>query len=182
MAHGDITHIDIPVSDMGRATSFYGQLFGWQIAEVEGYEGYPMWQAPNKISGGGLAPRSEGFTQPRSYVEVDSIEETLRAHLKEQLPSYMVPAAYVTLPVLPLREVVLFPGVTAPIGAGRPATLRATEDRLHELTAGQVDMGLVTEFLQVGPVATKWTSLRPPCRSWQATQAGAPRLPRQTLK
>jgi ATP-dependent Lon protease len=40
------------------------------------------------------------------------------------------------LPVLPLREVVLFPGVTAPIGAGRPATLRGieaalrTEDRL----------------------------------------------------
>ncbi len=41
-----------------------------------------------------------------------------------------------TLPVLPLRELVLFPGVTAPIAAGRPATLRAieaaikTEDRL----------------------------------------------------
>ena len=32
-----------------------------------------------------------------------------------------------TLPVLPLREVVLFPGVTTPIGAGRPATLRAIE-------------------------------------------------------
>src|SRR5437588_2422453 len=32
-----------------------------------------------------------------------------------------------TLPVLPLREVVLFPGVSAPIGAGRPATLRAIE-------------------------------------------------------
>ncbi|HET7024871.1 MAG TPA: endopeptidase La [Gemmatimonadales bacterium] len=32
-----------------------------------------------------------------------------------------------TLPVLPLREVVLFPGVTAPIGAGRPATLKAIE-------------------------------------------------------
>src|SRR5437879_3048233 len=30
-----------------------------------------------------------------------------------------------TLPVLPLRDMVLFPGVTAPIGAGRPATLRA---------------------------------------------------------
>jgi predicted enzyme related to lactoylglutathione lyase len=38
-----------------------------------------MWQAPNKISGGGLAPRDEGFTQPRSYVEVDSIEETIAA-------------------------------------------------------------------------------------------------------
>ncbi|MBI3982809.1 MAG: LON peptidase substrate-binding domain-containing protein, partial [Gemmatimonadetes bacterium] len=34
------------------------------------------------------------------------------------------------LPVLPLREVVLFPGVTAPIGAGRPATLRAIETAL----------------------------------------------------
>ena len=34
------------------------------------------------------------------------------------------------LPVLPLREVVLFPGVTAPIGAGRPGTLRAIESAL----------------------------------------------------
>jgi ATP-dependent Lon protease len=34
------------------------------------------------------------------------------------------------LPVLPLREVVLFPGVTAPIGVGRPATLRAIEAAL----------------------------------------------------
>lgn len=77
MPHGDITHVDIPVSDMERAKSFYGTLFGWQIAEIPGFEGYPMWQAPNKISGGGLEPRSEGFTQPRSTVEVDSIEETL---------------------------------------------------------------------------------------------------------
>ncbi|WP_252974384.1 VOC family protein [Janibacter melonis] len=77
MPHGDITHIDIPVSDLARASEFYNGLFGWQIAEIPGYEGYPMWQAPNTISGGGLAPRGEGFTQPRSYVEVDSIEETL---------------------------------------------------------------------------------------------------------
>jgi len=77
MAHGDITHIDIPVSDMERAKEFYSELFGWQINEAPGFEGYPMWQAPNKISGGGLAPRSDGFTQPRSYVEVDSIDETL---------------------------------------------------------------------------------------------------------
>jgi ATP-dependent Lon protease len=36
-----------------------------------------------------------------------------------------------TLPVLPLREMVLFPGVSAPIGAGRPATLRAIEAALR---------------------------------------------------
>ena len=77
MAHGDITHIDIPVSDMDRAKGFYSTMFGWQIAEIPGFEGYPMWRAPNEISGGGLAPRSADFTQPRSYVEVDSIDDAL---------------------------------------------------------------------------------------------------------
>ncbi|SEE96132.1 VOC family protein [Ruania alba] len=77
MPHGDITHIDIPVSNTEQAIAFYHRLFGWEIAEIPGFEGYPMWRAPNQVSGGGLAPRGEGFTQPRSYVEVDSIEETL---------------------------------------------------------------------------------------------------------
>lgn len=77
MAHGDITHVDIPVSDAARAKEFYGTLFGWSIEDIPGFEDYPMWQAPNKISGGGLAPRDESFTQPRSYVEVDSIDDTL---------------------------------------------------------------------------------------------------------
>ena len=35
-----------------------------------------------------------------------------------------------TLPVLALRDVVLFPGVTAPIGAGRPMTLKSIEAAL----------------------------------------------------
>src|SRR5467141_378518 len=35
-----------------------------------------------------------------------------------------------TLAVLPLREVVLFPGVSTPVGAGRPTTLRAIEAAL----------------------------------------------------
>lgn len=77
MAHGDITHIDIPVDDIPRATAFYSSLFGWKIEEPPGFEGYPMWQAPNAVSGGGLAPREDGFTAPRSYVEVDSIDESL---------------------------------------------------------------------------------------------------------
>ena len=77
MAHGDITHLDIPVGDLGAATEFYSELFGWQIREMPGFEGYPMWMAPNQVSGGGLAPRGDGFTQPRAYVEVDSIDQTL---------------------------------------------------------------------------------------------------------
>ena len=35
-----------------------------------------------------------------------------------------------TLPVLPLRGTVIFPGLTAPIAAGRPGTLRAIEAAL----------------------------------------------------
>ncbi len=35
-----------------------------------------------------------------------------------------------TLPVLPLRGTVIFPGITVPIGVGRPATLRAIEKAL----------------------------------------------------
>ena len=37
-----------------------------------------------------------------------------------------------TLPVLPLRGTVIFPGVTQPIAAGRPGTLRAIEAALKE--------------------------------------------------
>lgn len=77
MAHGDITHVDIPVSDATRAATFYSSLFGWDVREVPGFEGYPMWRGPNGVSGGGLAPRGDGFTQPRSYIEVDSIDEAL---------------------------------------------------------------------------------------------------------
>jgi predicted enzyme related to lactoylglutathione lyase len=77
MAHGDITHIDIPADDLTRATTFYGDLFGWKIEEAPGFEGYPMWQAPNKISGGGFGPRDGELRVPRSYVEVDSIDATL---------------------------------------------------------------------------------------------------------
>ena len=36
-------------------------------------------------------------------------------------------AETLTLPVLPLREAVIFPGVSSPIGAGRPGTLRAIQ-------------------------------------------------------
>ena len=35
-----------------------------------------------------------------------------------------------TLPVLPLRGTVIFPGLTQPIAAGRPSTLRAIESAL----------------------------------------------------
>lgn len=108
MAHGDITHIDIPVTDTAKATDFYGALFGWQLSEIPGFEGYPMWQAPNQISGGGLAPRGEGFTQPRSYVEVDSIDDVL-AQVAER-------GGEVTMPKSPISETSWFAVLEDPDG------------------------------------------------------------------
>lgn len=76
MPHGDITHVEIPVGDKSAANGFYSTLFGWTISEPPGFEGYPMWMAPNGISGGALVERGT-FTQPIAYVEVDSIDDTL---------------------------------------------------------------------------------------------------------
>src|SRR2546425_91709 len=50
----------------------------------------------------------------------------------QNLQSEMPMSDRMTLPVLPLRDAVLFPGVATPIGAGRPATLRAIEAALKQ--------------------------------------------------
>src|SRR5437867_10920458 len=61
-----------------------------------------------------------------------------------------------TLPVLPLRDMVLFPGVTTPVGAGRPATLRAieaalkTESRLIFAVAQRENVDSVSPALLYG--------------------------------
>lgn len=77
MAHGDITHLDIPFDDKERAVEFYRDVFGWDITEVPGFEGYPMWRSANGITGGGFISRADGLLTPRSYIEVDSIDESL---------------------------------------------------------------------------------------------------------
>ena len=66
-----------------------------------------------------------------------------------------------TIPVLPLRDVVLFPGVTAPIGAGRPMTIKAIEaalaspDKLVFAVAQRENTETVTTdgLYQVGTIA-----------------------------
>ena len=108
MAHGDITHVEIPVSDLAAATGFYSRLFGWQISEAPGFEGYPMWRAPNQISGGALTAREEGFTQPRSVVEVDSIDDAL-AKVSEL-------GGKVTMPKGPIDETSWYAVFTDPDG------------------------------------------------------------------
>ncbi len=67
-----------------------------------------------------------------------------------------------TLPVIPLREAVLFPGVTSPIAAGRPGTLRAieaalkTEEKMIFVVAQRENLEDVTPeiLFTMGTVAT----------------------------
>lgn len=66
------------------------------------------------------------------------------------------------LPVLPLREAVLFPGVTSPIAAGRPGTLRAIEAALKNenkeifvlAQRENVDDPVPEKLYRVGTIAT----------------------------
>ncbi|MGW4433999.1 amino acid adenylation domain-containing protein [Streptomyces tendae] len=89
------------------------------------------------------------------------LEETLRAHLKEQLPSYMVPSAFVTLGELPLtgngklnRRALPLPDEStapAPDAASLPRT--ATEARLADIWSdvlGHDAVGVYDDFFTLG--------------------------------
>jgi ATP-dependent Lon protease len=67
-----------------------------------------------------------------------------------------------SLPVVPLRATVLFPGITIPIGVGRPGTLRASSaalerpDRLAFVVAQRTDQEAVSpeSLYTIGTIAT----------------------------
>jgi predicted enzyme related to lactoylglutathione lyase len=74
-----ICHIEIPTTDLAKATKFYKELFGWKI-EMWGESDYALFDT-GKEPGGGIMkvdkvspPKGMGIT---FYVLVDSIEDTL---------------------------------------------------------------------------------------------------------
>jgi predicted enzyme related to lactoylglutathione lyase len=74
-----ICHIEIPTTDIKKATKFYQELFGWKI-EMWPDSGYASFDT-GKEPGGGIMkvdkvspPMGMGLT---FYVLVDSIEDTL---------------------------------------------------------------------------------------------------------
>jgi predicted enzyme related to lactoylglutathione lyase len=83
-----VVHFEIPADDEGRACSFYGSIFGWQLQEMPGMD-YTLLittpvdqetQAPTEPGGinGGLMKRSTDTPSPVITVDVASIDETLR--------------------------------------------------------------------------------------------------------
>ena len=74
-----ICHIEIPTTDMEKATKFYQELFGWKIEMMQGSD-YAFFDT-GKEPGGGIMkvdkvspPMGMGLT---FYILVDSIEDTL---------------------------------------------------------------------------------------------------------
>lgn len=78
MAHGQITHIEIPADDLDRAKRFYGELFGWHFTEMEGYPGYFLFNTGNAEIGGAVGERGKSAPERlRVVCEVDSIDTVL---------------------------------------------------------------------------------------------------------
>jgi predicted enzyme related to lactoylglutathione lyase len=79
MAHGEITHVELPSDDVDRAEAFYEGLFGWDVKGSAEHPDYRMFRSgPGDMSGtigrrGVTAPAGG----PRLYVTVDSVEDAL---------------------------------------------------------------------------------------------------------
>ena len=74
-----VTHFEIGTRDLGKATQFYGDLFGWEI-EAELTPGYRLIPTADGSVGGGLLNVPEGV---EPYVTVYVGVENLRATLEK---------------------------------------------------------------------------------------------------
>jgi len=72
-------HIELPTTDLDRASRFYSELFGWSFSPIPGLE-YQIFNAPGGAIGGGVqkvqkVPANPGY---HSYVEVEDIDAVLK--------------------------------------------------------------------------------------------------------
>ena len=42
--HGEYSHIEYPADDLERAKRFYGNVFGWQFRDAQGFENYALYE------------------------------------------------------------------------------------------------------------------------------------------
>ena len=73
--HGEYSHIELPAHDLERAKSFYGNVFGWQFRDAQGFENYALYEAGPGDLGGGIGLRGQNApNQVRNYITVDSVD------------------------------------------------------------------------------------------------------------
>ncbi|MEA2676338.1 MAG: uncharacterized protein QOJ81_479 [Chloroflexota bacterium] len=79
MAHGQLTHIEIPADDPARARAFYSGLLGWETSEMEQFPDYFLFSFGQiDRAGGAIGKRGESVGDSlRVYFDVDSIDAVL---------------------------------------------------------------------------------------------------------
>ena len=79
MAHGQMTHLELPADDPARARKFYEGLFGWEFGEMPEFPNYYLFSFGNiERAGGAIGIRGELVgPQLRLYFEVDSLDATV---------------------------------------------------------------------------------------------------------
>jgi hypothetical protein len=84
---GRVVHFEIPHDDADRARGFYEQAFGWQLMPMPemGYTlvttGPSGDEGPTELGfiNGGLMSRQDGLDAPNVVIDVDNIEDALKA-------------------------------------------------------------------------------------------------------
>ncbi|GAB3174253.1 VOC family protein [Myceligenerans halotolerans] len=83
---GRVMHFELPTDDLGRASTFYGEIFGWTVMP-QGEDSAMVGTTPSDQNGqptepgginGGLAARGGAITAPLVTVHVADIEESLQ--------------------------------------------------------------------------------------------------------
>ena len=79
MAHGQMTHLELPADDAGRARRFYEGLLGWKFSEMPEFPDYFLFSFGEiKSAGGAIGIRDQSAPhQLRLYIEVDAIDPLL---------------------------------------------------------------------------------------------------------
>ena len=144
-----------------------------RLAESLGYRAEATWTAgagdgrfdvvlaaPGVDAGPVFRPGAPGAlaNRPAPFRDVNTLVGTLREHLRDRLPEYMVPTAVVALPALPVmangkldRAALPAPDLTAQVG-GKPAS-SAREHLLRDLFAevlGVPGTGVDDDFFAFG--------------------------------
>ncbi len=118
-----------------------------------------LFAPPGTDAGRAFTPAGPGHTTtPAPFRDVQTVVAGLRAHLRDQLPEHLVPAAVVPLPALPVlpsgkldRAALPVPDLGAEVGGRAPRTPR--EELLTTLFAevlGVPGLGVEDDFFAVG--------------------------------
>jgi predicted enzyme related to lactoylglutathione lyase/uncharacterized protein YciI len=77
MVDGDIGFTEIPSTSIAESKSFYGELFGWQIDEMTGMEGFAFFSTPGGTSGGFTTMAKSTSDGVVIYINCDGVQATL---------------------------------------------------------------------------------------------------------